>query len=90
MPVSARRFRQRVHHFRWLHQIIGVLGGLTFVVGSICFLYEDVWRTVATWLFIIGSAGMFIGNLGNVVVRYQIEKSGQHRSVAREYIEPLG
>jgi hypothetical protein len=88
---SARRFREQVHRFRWLHQGIGVLGGLTFFAGSIFFLYHGVWETAGIWLFIIGSAGMFIGNVGSVIVNYRIDKSGNHESPPeRERTEPIG
>jgi type 1 glutamine amidotransferase len=90
MRLAVRRFRRVVYRLQWVHQGIGVLGGLTFLIGSIFFLYEDPWRKVGTWLFIIGSAGMFIGNLGSVIVRYEIQKSGRRRPVARGYVEPIG
>lgn len=38
MAMSTERFRRWAHDFAWFHQGIGVLGGLTFFVGSIFFL----------------------------------------------------
>jgi hypothetical protein len=90
MRLSARRFQQVMYRLQWVHQGIGVLGGLTFFVGSILFLYHEPVQTVGTWLFIIGSAGMFIGNLGSMVVRREIQKAGRQRPVAEGYIEPIG
>jgi uncharacterized membrane protein len=90
MRLSGVRLREVTYRLQWLHQGIGVLGGLTFFVGSIFFLYEDPWKRVGTWLFIIGSFGMFIGNLGSVIVRYEIQKAGRRRPVARGYTEPIG
>jgi hypothetical protein len=90
MQLSVQRFRQVMYNLQWIHQGIGVLGGLTFFIGSIFFLYHPPVRTAGTWLFIIGSFGMFIGNLGSVMVRYHIQKSGRQRPVADGYIEPIG
>jgi hypothetical protein len=88
MRQPALRFQQQVQRFRWLHQGIGVLGGLTFFAGSIFFLYHGIWETAGIWLFIIGSAGMFIGNVGSVIINYQIDKTRSHPRV--EHTEPIG
>lgn len=71
MNASVERFRRLVTDFQWIHQGIGVLGGVTFFVGSIFFLYDGVVQLVGVWLFIIGSAGMMIGNVGSALVKYE-------------------
>jgi hypothetical protein len=89
--LSARRLRNLVNRFQWFHQIIGVLGGLTFFAGSIFFLNDETWKGAGTWLFIIGSFGMLIGNLGSVIVRYQVDKSEQRESLSEQKpTEPIG
>ncbi|MDN5750684.1 MAG: YrhK family protein [Pseudonocardia sp.] len=57
--------------FQWVHQGIGVLGGVTFFVGSIFFLYDGALQRAAVWLFIVGSAGMMIGNIGSALIKYE-------------------
>lgn len=74
MAISPDRFRRIAADFQWIHQSIGLLGGLTFFVGSICFLFKDPIRLVGVWLFIIGSAGMLVGNLGAFLVKYERHK----------------
>lgn len=87
----AYEVRQLLNRFQWLHQGIGVLGGFTFFIGSIFFLYDEPVRMIGTWLFIIGSAGMLIGNLGSVVVKYRIDGSDDHRpALSEECSEPIG
>lgn len=69
--MALERFRKLVTAFQWLHQGIGVLGGATFFVGSILFLYDGAVQRAGIWLFILGSAGMLIGNIGSVIVKYE-------------------
>jgi hypothetical protein len=89
--LSARRLRNLVSRFQWFHQGIGVIGGLTFFVGSILFLYDETWKRAGTWLFIIGSFGMLIGNLGSVLVRYRVDRSDHRESLSdRKPTEPIG
>ena len=58
-----------LHDFGWIHRGIGMIGNLTFVVGSILFLPSfSSLETVGVWLFIGGSALMFIGALGEFVI----------------------
>ncbi len=61
-----------VRDYQWFHTTVGILGNLTFFVGSIFFLFETL-KTVGTWLFIIGSFGMLVGALGHALVDH-IEK----------------
>ena len=51
----------------WIHLAIGMVGNFCFVVGSVLFFKMfDSYYTLAVWLFLIGSAAMFIGSLGEV------------------------
>ncbi|MHA6783710.1 YrhK family protein [Pseudonocardia saturnea] len=69
--MNRTRLEQVATEFKWLHQGIGVLGGVTFFVGSILFLYDGLLQRVAVWLFIVGSAGMLVGNVGNALITYE-------------------
>lgn len=91
MSSPPHRVRQLLNRFQWVHQTIGVFGGFTFFVGSIFFLDAGPWRTVGTWLFIIGSAGMLVGNLGSVFVKYRIENSDHQRpTLSERHPQPIG
>ncbi|HET7329092.1 MAG TPA: YrhK family protein [Nocardioidaceae bacterium] len=70
MSISTSRFRQLINDFQWVHQGIGILGGVTFFVGSIFFLWEST-KVYGVWLFIVGSFGMLVGNLGSFLVKYE-------------------
>ncbi|GAA3223640.1 hypothetical protein GCM10017691_10790 [Pseudonocardia petroleophila] len=39
-------------------------------MGSILFLYDGLLQLTAVWLFIVGSAGMLIGNVGSALIAY--------------------
>jgi hypothetical protein len=54
--------------FPWIHLGIGIFGNITFVVGSVLFLYQDL-QTIGIWLFIIGSSGMLLGSFGELLAR---------------------
>lgn len=64
---QTRPVQSLVREYEWFHTTVGILGNLTFFVGSIFFLFADL-KTVGTWLFIIGSFGMLIGALGRALV----------------------
>ncbi|MEE2951130.1 MAG: YrhK family protein [Pseudomonadota bacterium] len=56
-----------VRDFGWIHLGIGLFGNFCFVVGSILFFKTfEAWYTVAVWLFVVGSSGMFVGSLGEL------------------------
>lgn len=71
MAMPTARFRRLASDFQWVHQGIGLLGGLTFFVGSILFLFDGALQRAGIWLFIIGSAGMLVGNAGSFIVKYE-------------------
>lgn len=68
--IPIREFLQTLlNDFGWIHRGIGMIGNLTFVVGSVFFLPSfSSLQTAGVWLFIGGSALMFIGALGEFVV----------------------
>ncbi len=58
-----------VRDYRWIHLGLGLVGNFTFVVGSVMFLPQfEAWQVTGVWLFIIGSALMFVGALGEFIV----------------------
>jgi hypothetical protein len=62
--------------FPWVHLAIGLLGNTLFVIGSALFFWESV-KTVAIWLFVIGSTGMLLGSLGELLVRIDKRRRGE-------------
>ena len=56
------------HEFEWIHIALGLIGNLSFAVGSVMFLWEAT-KPLGTWLFIVGSIGMLIGSIGSAVVK---------------------
>lgn len=74
MAMSTKRFRRWAHDFAWFHQGIGILGGLSFFIGSVLFLWKDPLQLIGVWLFIIGSFGMLIGNVGSFLFQYKSEE----------------
>lgn len=55
--------------YEWIHVCLGLLGNLTFFIGSIFFLWESL-KTAGVWLFIIGSFLMLIGSIGGGLTKY--------------------
>ncbi|GAA3223842.1 hypothetical protein GCM10017691_11240 [Pseudonocardia petroleophila] len=74
--MNRARLQHVATEFRRLHQGIGVLGGVTFFVGSILFLYDGLLQHAAVWLFIVGSAGMLVGNVGSALITYERRELG--------------
>lgn len=71
MAMNTATFRRLANDFAWVHQVIGLIGGLTFFVGSIFFLFKDPLQLVGVWLFIVGSLGMLVGNAGSFLLKYE-------------------
>lgn len=61
--------------FPIIHTVIGLVGNLLFFVGSILFFKAfEPFYTFAVWLFVIGSACMLVGSVGEVIRKFvQIE-----------------
>lgn len=58
-----------VRKYGWIHLSLGLIGNITFFVGSILFLppFEE-YRTTAIWFFIAGSFLMLVGATGRLLV----------------------
>jgi hypothetical protein len=63
-----RVLRKLAKEQRWVHIGLGIVGNISFVIGSIFFLFDDL-KKAGTWLFIMGSTGMLIGTLGDALVK---------------------
>jgi hypothetical protein len=58
-----------VCEYEWIHLSMGLLGNLSFFLGSILFLPAlEPWKLVGVWLFIVGAFFMLIGALGRALV----------------------
>ncbi|RAP40564.1 hypothetical protein BYZ73_14245 [Rhodovulum viride] len=62
-----RGLERIVRAYRHWHLSVAVAGNLLFLVGSVLFLPTlSSWKTVAVWMFIVGSFLMLIGAFGEV------------------------
>lgn len=61
-----------VQDYEWVHTTLGLIGNVSFFVGSIFFLFEPL-KTAGIWLFIVGSAGMLVGSVGRAVVNHVVD-----------------
>lgn len=68
-----RYIARHAHDLPWVHLVIGLVGNLSFVIGSIMFL-SPAWTELGTWFFIIASWGLLIGVLGEIAVRYETRR----------------
>ncbi len=57
--------------FHWLHTTLGLIGNVSFFVGSVFFLFEAPVKTAGIWLFIVGALGMMLGSIGDAVVKLE-------------------
>lgn len=62
--------REFMTEFEWIHIGLGLLGNVSFLVGSVFFLWESL-KTAGVWLFIIGATGMLTGSIGSGIVKYE-------------------
>lgn len=63
--------RTLVQDYENIHTVVGMIGNLLFVVGSVLFFRAfEQYYTLAVALFVAGSAFMFIGSLGNGLRRW--------------------
>ena len=71
---STRQLPYAVHvlicDYECVHISLGLIGNCAFVIGSFLFFSEST-KTLALWLFVIGSSGMLLGSVGNAFVRYE-------------------
>lgn len=70
--------KRTLYHFfkqyEWIHLTIGIIGSLLFFTGSVLFFHSH--EFIAMILFMIGSFGMLLGNIGSALVRYAIRHKG--------------
>ena len=67
-PSLMRTIRPVLRNYQWIHIGLGLIGNVTFVVGSVLFLWDST-KFVATLLFILGSTGMLLGSIGQAIVK---------------------
>lgn len=58
--------RAIIKEYGWVNWGLGLVGNLLFIFGSFLFLYHQ--QPAAITLFIIGSAGKFLGMLGQLLI----------------------
>lgn len=63
-----------VQRYPHVHLGIGLLGNALFVTGSVLFMTKR--PDIGLWFFLVGSSGMFVGTLGEV-----LRKLGRRRLV---------
>lgn len=69
--------RTIVQDYGWIHTGVGLTGNFCFVVGSVLFLPQfESQRLLGVWLFIVGSALMFVGALGDFMVKVYEKRNG--------------
>ncbi len=61
--------------FPWVHLALGIFGNALFLTGSVLFFWHTV-KTLAIWLFVIGSLGMLLGSVGELLVRIDKRRRG--------------
>ena len=54
-----------VFRFPQVHLGIGMLGNALFVIGTVLFLVQQ--QGVGIWFFLVGSCGMLLGSLGEIL-----------------------
>jgi len=75
--------RTLVLHYEHVHTAIGIAGNLLFVVGSVLFYKAfDQYHALAVSLFVIGSAFMLVGSLGNGLRRLLVRREQEPSSRA--------
>lgn len=63
----AMRLETIVRDYRHWHLSIATTGNALFVIGSVLFFRVfEAWQTLAICMFVVGSALMFVGALGEV------------------------
>lgn len=69
-PTLRRRAIRLVEDFHWLHTMLGLVGNVSFFVGSVFFLWEAT-KLAGIWLFIVGALGMMLGSIGDAVAKME-------------------
>lgn len=69
MDLQQNPVRVLVQDYGWVHLGLGLIGNITFFIGSIFFLPSfESWKTLGVWLFILGAFLMMVGSLGRLLV----------------------
>lgn len=62
-------FKIVVRDFGSIHLSLGLLGNISFFIGSVLFLPRfELYKTIGVWLFIVGAFFMMIGSIGRLLV----------------------
>lgn len=85
MSADERRFRALAE---LVHTAVDLLAGLTFLLGSILFLFDDL-HVPATWCFIIGSALFTAKPLIRLVREVRLARDGHDEEVAQRVDDAL-
>lgn len=72
---DRRRIGTALRDFPWVHLGLGLMGNTLFFVGSVMFFWEGV-KTLAISLFVLGSLGMLLGSVGELLVRVEKRRRG--------------
>lgn len=81
IPDSTARGAERrwigtaLRDFPWVHLGLGLMGNTLFVIGSVMFFWESV-KILAIWFFVLGSLGMLLGSVGELLVRVEKRHRG--------------
>ena len=77
-PHGAQRrwIGTALRDFPWVHLGLGLTGNMLFVVGSVMFFWASV-KALAIWLFVLGSLGMLLGSVGELLVRVEKRRRGE-------------
>lgn len=73
--ASGRWIGTALRQFPWVHLGLGLVGNALFVVGSVMFFWPCV-KTLAIWMFVLGSLGMLLGSVGELLVRLEKRRQG--------------
>ncbi len=76
MDSVSKPLRVIIQDYSWIHMTIGLVGNLSFFIGSILFFerFKD-YKTLAVWLFVVGSLFMLVGSVGNFFVNLWEKRS---------------
>lgn len=62
----SRAMASIIERYEWVRLIIGLAGNFLFIIGAVSFLGGYAY---SGWFFLIGSTGMFINTLGDLLTK---------------------
>lgn len=80
--------KEAVRDYEDVHTGLGIVGNVSFFIGSVFFLFEGL-KTAGVWLFIIGSFGMMVGSIGQAIVRAERRRRDEQRDDERRRLGDL-